>query len=73
MATDSNYRNLNSPVPESDLVARFEHIRRRLREAHQAGRGVNLSAEEVQLLGVSMMAEWWNEDVEVLNRPLHRE
>jgi len=34
---------------------------------------VNLSAEEVQLLGVSMMAEWWNEDVEVLNRPLHRE
>ncbi|MGI0811894.1 hypothetical protein ACRCPG_25095, partial [Pseudomonas aeruginosa] len=53
------------PAPQDaapDMKAEFEHMRQRLRAAHAAGRGVHLTAREVQLLGVSVLAEWWSAD-----------
>lgn len=60
-----------TPPPADELAAEFHRLRRRLREAHAAGRGVNLSAREVQLLGISVLAEWWgyaDEDMDKLPR-----
>lgn len=50
--------------PADELEAEFNRMRRRLRDAHATGRGVNLSAREVQLLGISALAEWWCMDDE---------
>lgn len=53
------------------LNAEFERMRQRMRAAHEAGRGVKLSAREVQLLGLGVLAEWWS--AEDLDRPLRFE
>lgn len=53
-----------------DLTAEFHRMRRRLREAHAAGRGVNLSAREVQLLGIGVLAEWWGMTDEDMDKPI---
>lgn len=58
-------------APAADeLAAEFHRVRRRLREAHATGRGVNLSAREVQLLGISVLAEWWSVPDEDLDKPI---
>lgn len=53
-----------------ELAAEFHRMRRRLREAHAAGRGVNLSAREVQLLGIGILAEWWSMADEDMDKPI---
>lgn len=58
------------PAPATDLAPEFHRLRRRLREAHAAGRGVNLSARELQLLGVSVLAEWWSWAEDDMDKPI---
>ncbi|WP_326430337.1 hypothetical protein VQ574_21680 (plasmid) [Stutzerimonas frequens] len=58
-----------TPPPADELAAEFNRMRRRLREAHAEGRGVNLTAREVQLLGISVLAEWWCVPDEDLDQP----
>lgn len=43
------------PTPEQEFAA----MRRRFRDAHEAGRGVHLSAREIQILGLSILGQWW--------------
>ena len=59
MATESS----PPPAQAADGVANMQEDMRRLRKrlaaAHGAGRGCHLSAREMQLLGLTMLGEWW--------------
>lgn len=76
LSTDRGNRLLTEPTENQssdELAAEFHRMRRRLREAHAAGRGVNLSVREVQLLGISVLAEWWSMADEDLDKPIRRD
>lgn len=62
-----------SNTRQDELPAEFNRMRRRLRDAHASGRGVNLSAREVQLLGISVLAEWWSMEDEELDKPIRHD
>ena len=35
------------------------NVLKRMSKAHEEGRGVRISAEEIQALSVTIMGEWW--------------
>lgn len=74
--TDHENRLMTEPTEtqsSDDLAGEFNRMRRRLREAHATGRGVNLSAREVQLLGIGVLAEWWGVADGDLDKPIRRD
>lgn len=64
---------IEQPPPVTSMDAEFSRLRRRLREAHRSGRGVNLSAREVQLLGLGVLAEWWSTPDSEMDQPVRHD
>ena len=55
------------PTPSNDLAQdkpsfedRCSQLGKRLQIAHRAGLGLSLTREEVQLLALTTVADWWN-------------